>query len=176
MKPKKKFVCSKCGAVSPMWVGKCPECQEWGTLIEQIDSPTVAAAQNSADIPQPLHITEIGQDEHCIIKCKDDELNNFFGEGIVSGSVILLAGEPGIGKSSFLLLLAQNLTQEKILYFSGEETLYQLKRRAVRLGVTHNNILLSDSSDVDDIISVCRKEKPSIVFIDSIQMMKKQTN
>ena len=173
MKQKKHFVCSKCGAVSPMWVGKCPECQSWGTLIEQSDSPA-ATARETTDIPQPLHITEIGQDEHCIIKCKDDELNNFFGKGIVSGSVILLAGEPGIGKSSFLLLLAHNLTQEKILYFSGEETLYQLKRRAVRLGVTHNNILLSDCSDVDDIISVCRREKPAIVFVDSIQMMKKR--
>ena len=173
MKPKKKFVCSSCGAVSPIWVGKCPECQSWGTMIEQSDSPA-AAVKTSTEIPTPLRIQEITQDEHSIIKCSDEELNNFFGEGIVSGGVILLAGEPGIGKSSFLFLLAENLSNEKILYFSGEETLFQLKRRAVRLGVKNDKLFLSDSSDVDDIVTACRKEKPSIVFIDSIQMMKKR--
>ena len=173
MKLKKKFVCSSCGAVSPMWVGKCPECQSWGTLIEQTDAPAGSAASPS-DLSEPLRIAEIPQDNHSIIKCSDDELNNFFGEGIVSGSVILLAGEPGIGKSSFLYLLAQNLKDYKIIYFSGEETLSQLKRRALRLGVNNEQLFLSDISDADDIIQTCRRDKPDIVFIDSIQMLKKR--
>lgn len=171
MKVKTKFICSNCGAVSPMWVGKCPECESWGSLVEQTESKT-NTQDTQAELIKPVQLQEIKQDDHSIIKCANKELNSFFGEGIVSGGVILLSGEPGIGKSSFLLLLVNNLPNKKILYFSSEETLYQLKRRAVRLKVNSENLFLSNLSDVDDIIQTCRKEKPDLVFVDSIQMMK----
>ncbi len=171
MKAKTKFICSNCGAISPMWVGKCPECNSWGSLVEQTETKS-NTQQPLSELTKPIQLQDITQDEQSIIKCSSRELNSFFGEGIVSGGVILLSGEPGIGKSSFLMLLADNLPNQKILYFSSEETLCQLKRRAVRLKVRNENLFLSNLSDVDDIIQTCRNEKPDLVFVDSIQMMK----
>ena len=170
MKNKKKYRCTVCGYLSPIWVGKCSQCDSWNSFVEEIS----LTKKDKIEINNnPVQFNDIQELPQAAIKFSNDELNDFFGEGIIYGSVILLAGEPGIGKSSFLYLMAQNLTEKKILYFSGEETLFQLKKRGERLNIKNNSFYLSNNNDIDQIIEICKKEKPDVFFIDSIQTVKK---
>ena len=132
MKNKKRFICKECGNISASWIGKCPECSSWNSFIEEV-------IQNPKDVnfskSSPLvNVNNIKLQDQLIYKTTKKEVNNFFGDGIVAGSVILIAGEPGVGKSTFLLYLAKvGQKGTKIFYFSGEESQAQLKRRCDRI-------------------------------------------
>lgn len=169
MKVKTRFVCKECGYTTSNWLGKCPECLSWNSFIEEeIEQPksNLIKSENR----ELLRIEEIKVDVNFLIKTKNDSLNNFFGDGIVSGSVLLLSGEPGIGKSTFLLYLVKNIPLEKkIFYFSGEESANQVKKRFQRTETVHDNLFFSNEVEIEKIFEKCKSNKPDIIFIDSIQ-------
>ncbi len=166
------YVCNMCGFVSPKWNGKCPGCGEWNTMDEEIreNKPVKRASlRDDYNISTPVKLDEIEvADSHRMVTGLS-ELDRVFGGGIVKGSVSLIGGDPGIGKSTILLQLCQCLSNTKILYISGEESLSQLKLRAKRLGVHSDNLKLLTQTEISKIMTVIDKESPEIVIIDSIQ-------
>lgn len=173
-KIKSVYICSECGYESPKWFGKCPGCGEWNTMNEEIKN-TVKSVSASKTINTkhsfPKNITEISMEDEVRFDTGFCELNRVLGGGIVKGSLILLGGDPGIGKSTILMQICQKLTDIKILYVSGEESLRQLKLRANRLGVNNDNLLLMTETDVEIITEQINSIKPDLVMIDSIQTM-----
>lgn len=176
-KIKSVYICSECGHESPKWYGKCPSCGEWNTMNEEIKntSKSAVAAKSvrtySGNVT-PTTINEIStEDEHRYdTGCK--ELNRVLGGGIVKGSLILLGGDPGIGKSTVLMQICQFLGDTlKILYVSGEESKKQLKLRAIRLGVNSPNLYVMTETDVEIICEQIKQVNPDLVMIDSIQTM-----
>lgn len=175
-KSKAIFQCTQCGYESPKWTGKCPGCGEWNTMLETIKEP-VSAQRDTVNralgnISRPVPISEISlQDEHRY-KTGLSELDRVLGGGIVKGSLILISGEPGIGKSTILLQICEYLGRElRILYVSGEESARQIKLRAGRLGVSSPNLMILTETDVQFIVEEIRTEKPDLVMVDSIQTM-----
>ncbi len=175
-KIKSVYVCSECGYESPKWYGKCPSCNEWNTMNEEIvnkgDSVTSSVLRKSSVYSKPMSITEISTtDEHRYVT-GISELDRVLGGGIVKGSLILLGGDPGIGKSTILLQICKKLSDNlKILYVSGEESKRQLKLRAARLDTLSDNLLVLTETDVQVIAEVIKTDKPDMVMIDSIQTM-----
>lgn len=175
-KIKSVYVCSECGYESPKWYGKCPSCGEWNTMNEEIVNKSESASSLSkrsvSVYSKPLSITEIStEDEHRYVT-GISELDRVLGGGIVKGSLILLGGDPGIGKSTILLQICRKLSEGlKILYVSGEESKRQLKLRAARLNAESDNLLVLTETDVQVIAEVIRTDKPDMVMIDSIQTM-----
>lgn len=173
-KIKSVYICSECGYESPKWFGKCPGCGEWNTMNEEIKSSpkTVTSTKTiSSKYSTPKTINEISTNDEERFDTGFAELNRVLGGGIVKGSLILLGGDPGIGKSTILMQICQKLTDIKILYVSGEESLRQLKLRANRLGVNNNNLLLMTETDVEIVTEQINSIKPDLVMIDSIQTM-----
>ena len=173
-KIKSVYICSECGYESPKWFGKCPGCGEWNTMNEEIKSSpkTVTSTKTiSSKYSTPKTINEISTNDEERFDTGFAELNRVLGGGIVKGSLILLGGDPGIGKSTILMQICQKLTDIKILYVSGEESLRQLKLRANRLGVNNNNLLLMTETDVEVVTEQINSIKPDLVMIDSIQTM-----
>lgn len=173
-KVKSVYVCSECGYESPKWYGKCPSCGEWNTMNEEIvnksASSTVSAKQ--AVYSRPVSITEISTADEHRYKTNISELDRVLGGGIVKGSLILLGGDPGIGKSTILLQICRQLCSGlKILYVSGEESKRQIKLRAARLNAESDNLLVLTETDAQVIAEVIRTDKPDMVMIDSIQTM-----
>ena len=183
-KTKSVYVCRECGYESSKWYGKCPSCGEWNTLEEQIreapspssgasglrrgDIPAVTLA--ASDLPSPIR--DISTHDEPRYSTGMGELDRVLGGGIVKGSLILLGGDPGIGKSTILLQICQYMGQGlKILYVSGEESRRQLKLRAMRLGVDSENLYVLAETDIARVIETIRVTKPDIVMIDSIQTM-----
>lgn len=169
MKNKKRYVCNICGYTSSTWIGKCPECLNWNCLIEEI-----IESQKSTGIKKKkkelINVDHITSDTEFFLPSSVSEINNFFGDGIVAGSTILITGEPGIGKSTFLLYLAKSFTPGiTIFYYSGEESQKQIKKRCDRLNVSNLDLFISNEVDVDLIIEECKHKKPGIIYIDSIQ-------
>lgn len=173
-KVKSVFICSECGYESPKWYGKCPSCGEWNTMNEEIvnKSANNVTAKHQSVYTKPVSITEIStKDEHRYVT-EISELDRVLGGGIVKGSLILLGGDPGIGKSTILLQICRQLCNNlKILYVSGEESKRQLKLRAARLDAESDNLLVLTETDVQVIAEVIREDKPDMVMIDSIQTM-----
>lgn len=175
-KIKSVYICSQCGYESPKWYGKCPTCGEWNTMEEEIKEsvkavPAVKRKVASA-VSSPYSITEITTENEHRYDTGCGELNRVLGGGIVKGSLILLGGDPGIGKSTVLLQICQYLGNSmKVLYVSGEESQRQLKLRANRLGVNSPNLFVMTETDVEVVCEQIRAEKPDIVMIDSIQTM-----
>ena len=173
-KIKSVYICSECGYESPKWYGKCPSCGEWNTMNEEVrdtakQSPTTARAVSYAP---PIKIQEISTTDEIRYKTGSSELDRVMGGGIVKGSLILLGGDPGIGKSTILLQICEHLGKNlSILYVSGEESKRQLKLRADRLGVDSDNLYILTQTDVEMICETIRQDKPDIVMIDSIQTM-----
>jgi DNA repair protein RadA/Sms len=168
MKIKKRFVCKECGYFSPMWIGKCPECLNWNSFIEEIldEKKDNIKSDNFLLVKS----TDIESHEKSTIKFEIDQINDFFGEGIVAGSVILIAGEPGIGKSTFILFLSKSLNKNlKIYYYSGEESVTQINRRILRLEIKNENLFLSNQNNLEKIMEDSTYGKPDMIFIDSIQ-------
>ena len=178
-KVKTVFICSECGATSPKWTGKCPQCQEWNTYQEEVISkPTVQeekqrAWRGEADQkggPAPVALPEIVSGSTKRLLTPDGEFNRVTGGGLVSGSVILLGGSPGIGKSTLLLQLALRLPVG-ILYVSGEESEEQIKMRADRLGRAQPNCYILTETNVAKVLHHARALESQIIVVDSIQTL-----
>lgn len=173
-KVKSSYVCSECGYESPKWFGKCPGCGEWNTMNEELPTvPIKGAVKGSiSTVSQIMSLNEINEDYEKRISTGVNEFDRVLGGGIVLGSLVLLSGDPGIGKSTILLQICQYLGKNnKILYVSGEESAAQIKMRASRLGVTTDNLFILPQTDVGIIVETIKTEKPNVVIIDSIQTM-----
>ncbi len=170
-KIKSVYVCSECGYESPKWYGKCPGCNQWNTMDEKISE----TANLAKVITSPGHVMALGditEDVERRISTGNNEFDRVLGGGIVIGSLVLLSGDPGIGKSTILLQICQHLGEKrKILYVSGEESANQIKMRANRLGVTTDNLYILTQTNVSIIIETIKTEKPDLVIVDSIQTM-----
>ncbi len=173
-KIKSVYICSECGYESPKWYGKCPSCGEWNTMNEEIKEQTSASVAKTriSNYTPPVNIKEISTTDEIRYKTGLSELDRVLGGGIVKGSLVLLGGDPGIGKSTILLQICEHLGKEyKILYVSGEESKRQLKLRASRLNVDSDNLYIQTQTDVELISETIRQDKPDLVMIDSIQTM-----
>ena len=179
-KLKSVYFCKNCGNESPKWMGKCPACNEWGTFAEELvrqgaatiteDTRSFSTGRN---IPQALK--EIRADEEPRIDMQDNELNRVLGGGLVPASLVLIGGEPGIGKSTLVLQTILKLQSTKSLYISGEESARQLKLRAERLNIENDNCLIVCETNLDKIFEHIKNTEPQLVIIDSIQTMYSDT-
>ena len=171
------FFCQECGYESSKWMGQCPACREWNTFVEEtIDKKSAAkggrvAAKTTEAKTVPLSQIEMTQDKRMSTDMK--ELDRVLGGGIVQGSLVLVGGDPGIGKSTLLLQVCRNLSEKgvRVLYISGEESLQQIKIRAERIGTFGYSVTLLCETNLETIKGVIEREKPQIVIIDSIQTM-----
>ena len=171
-KAKTVFVCQNCGAESPKWIGRCPSCKEWNTFHEEIITPVSSReASYAKDLAKrvPVLLDDVKADEKNRFKTGLNELDRILGGGIVSGSLILLGGEPGVGKSTLALQLALILKQSKILYVSGEESEEQISLRAQRLNNSNPQCYILGETELENIISHAENMKPGLIIIDSIQ-------
>ena len=174
-KIKTVFVCSSCGCETPKWVGKCPKCGEWNTMEEETinTAKVVASPINRVATNYAKPLSQITFENEHRFKTNIPELDRVLGGGIVKGSVSLISGDPGIGKSTILLQICKNASTDlKVLYVSGEESAVQLKLRANRLGVFSDNISIMAETDVQAICNYISSARPDLVMIDSIQTMK----
>ncbi|HBC26687.1 MAG TPA: DNA repair protein RadA [Ruminococcaceae bacterium] len=174
-KSKTVFVCSQCGFESAKWYGRCPSCGEWNCMNEEVREP--AAKTSSAHYPRsassvPVAINEIDTTDEQRYHTGLSELDRVLGGGIVRGSLVLISGDPGIGKSTILLQICEYLGKTlQILYVSGEESRRQIKLRASRLGVNSGNLYILTETDIQFVTEQIRETKPDLVMIDSIQTM-----
>ncbi len=171
MKSATVYFCQNCGYESSKWMGQCPGCREWNTLVEEV--VTKAAGTKAVHMVQPTSLNDISMEEEDKFLTHMSELDRVLGGGIVPGQLTLVGGDPGIGKSTILLQMCQNLAADgrKILYISGEESLKQIKIRAMRIGEFTDQLKLLCETDLDTVEAVIKQEKPDIVVIDSIQTM-----
>lgn len=173
------FFCQECGFESGKWLGQCPGCKTWNSFVEEPVKAVSKSAGSLADRRQaaePARLSEISIGKEDRILTGMAELDRVLGGGIVPGSLILVGGDPGIGKSTLLLQVCRNLAKEKrVLYISGEESLKQIKLRAERLGTFSEELLLLCETNLDTVEAAIDKVKPDVVIIDSIQTMYKET-
>lgn len=170
------FYCQSCGYESPKWMGQCPGCKEWNTFVEEPVHTTVIKKGGRMDgimQQEPVALSAIATKEDDRIKTGINELDRVLGGGIVTGSLTLVGGDPGIGKSTLLLQMCRLLASDghKVLYISGEESLKQIKMRASRIGSFNDNLLLLCETNLDFVEESIRKYMPEVVIIDSIQTM-----
>lgn len=175
-KLKQVYVCSNCGYESSKWNGKCPNCGEWNTFEETTAAVSTAGKASKGAVNISANIKAIGDIDGSYDEVRYStglsELDRVLGGGLVKGSLVLLGGEPGIGKSTILLQICKTLCQNKsVLYVSGEESMRQIKMRAERLGVLSENLYLLSHTDAEAICEAVKSQKPDIVIIDSIQTM-----
>ncbi len=172
MKSKTIFVCSSCGYESPKWMGKCPACNEWNTFYEEKDVTKSGTKEKKKELSQAIQLNKVEKKESLRIKTGIEELDRVLGGGFVAGSLTLLGGEPGIGKSTLILQICDNIKVDgKTLYISGEESAEQIKIRADRLNVNKDNIMFLSETDIELVENQIEKIEPEFVIIDSIQTM-----
>lgn len=171
MKSKTVFICSECEYKTPKWLGKCPSCGTWNSLEEIAEiSQSESAKRSSPPSNPPVLLSEYDMPEYMRYVTGYGELDRVLGGGLVYGSVVLISGEPGIGKSTLLMQICNILGQsKKVLYVSGEESCGQLKLRAKRLSVKSDNLYLLTETNLEVILSECNKLKPDVLIIDSVQ-------
>ncbi|WP_455090741.1 DNA repair protein RadA [Parascardovia denticolens] len=178
------YVCSDCGWNGAKWYGRCPNCGQWGT-IKEFHEAKISPASSRASSAKPLSkkekdrilrpVTDEGLEDVVRIPTGFGEFDRVLGGGIVPGAVILMAGEPGIGKSTLLLETAGNIarslvsTGKRVLYISGEESLSQIRMRARRIGAVVDNLLLASTMDLGTVVSLIQEEKPALAIVDSVQ-------
>ena len=177
-KLKTAYICQNCGANFAKWVGKCSSCGEWNTLVEEVlqtGAPQQGEWKTSKKqtklVAKPQPIAEINFEEEERVQTNDFELNRVLGGGIVAGSIVLVGGEPGIGKSTLMLQIATSLEYLKVLYVSGEESAQQIKMRAERLGAKSENCLVLTETVTQNIFRQVEELKPRILIVDSIQTL-----
>lgn len=174
-KVKSTFVCSSCGVHSAKWQGQCHGCGEWNTLHEEVLEPVAASAnwRQEENKPQnkPLKLSEVDLAPHSKISTTDKELNRTLGGGIVPGAMVLIGGEPGIGKSTLMLQVALQLKNLKVLYVSGEESQQQIKMRAQRMRLDSENCFLLTETSIEQIFQRIKEISPQLLVIDSIQTL-----
>ena len=174
MKTKTVYVCSDCGAESPKWIGKCPSCGAWNTYVEEIVSKEPPAKRPLFDAPEkgkvrPVLLCDITATEETRIDLRDGELNRVLGGGLVKGSLVLIGGEPGIGKSTLVLQTVLRLSGVRTLYVSGEESSRQLKLRADRLAQDNPDCYILCETRLEEIFVQAKNVQPNLLVIDSIQ-------
>jgi DNA repair protein RadA/Sms len=171
MKPKTIFICQSCGAHSPKWLGRCPACGEWGTLVEEIEEETASAGEAAFAPAEPVLYRDIRESPKPRLRVESEEFNKVLGGGVVLGSLVLIGGEPGIGKSTLLLQVSRDLAAqgETVLYASGEESLEQVKLRGDRLGLRDGSLYLLAETNLERILAQAEKLKPAVLVLDSVQ-------
>ena len=174
-KTQTRFVCQQCGYEGAKWLGRCPDCGEWNSLVETVvatgkSGNSRGASELGARI-EPIPLPQVQGTGYQRIPTGSSELDRVLGGGVVPGSVVLLAGDPGIGKSTILLQVAGAVaeSQAEVLYVSAEESAQQVKMRAERLGITTERLLLLPETEVDAIVEILERSKPALVVVDSIQ-------
>lgn len=176
-KTKSVYVCQNCGANSAKWIGKCPSCNEWNTYTEEVISKDKSSEaswreESGTKVRQkPINIREIEKSSEERLVTYDKELNRVLGGGIVAGSLVLIGGEPGIGKSTLMLQLALAARKKKVLYVSGEESQQQLKMRAERIGIQTDQCFVLSETNTQNIFSQIKNVKPDLLIVDSIQTL-----
>ena len=173
-KEKTVYVCSNCGQESPKWVGKCPSCGQWNTYVEEIvrkepASKRPSSGRGTSSPARPMPLSEIEADEEARIDMHDAELNRVLGGGLVRGSLVLIGGEPGIGKSTLVLQTVLRMPERRVLYVSGEESTRQLKLRSDRLTDSSKDCLILCETSLEQIFTHIKNVQPDLVVIDSIQ-------
>src|SRR4029079_3828044 len=160
-----KYFCKDCGHVANKWLGKCPSCESWNSFTEEVVSKVSGEkklwGKSSQRKSEPVKIKEIIEGNEMRLFLPDNELNRVLGSGLVTGSITLIGGEPGIGKSTLLLQLALNV-QKKVLYISGEESESQLKMRAERIGINNDNCFVMCETSLGNLLSHLQKDQPEI--------------
>ncbi len=173
-KTKTSFFCQNCGTQYAKWIGKCNACNEWNTIVEEVvqkeEKRNWNQSANAKKVSRPIKINEIAIDEEDRIDTKNNELNRVLGGGLVKGSMTLLGGEPGIGKSTLILQVALAINK-KVLYVSGEESQSQIKMRAERLNAKNTDCLILTETKTQNIFKSIEKVQPDVVVIDSIQTL-----
>jgi DNA repair protein RadA/Sms len=172
MKAKAVFVCQSCGAQSPKWMGRCSACGEWNTLVEEIEESFPAVPADAAfPVAEPVLYRDIKDAPRARTRIRMDEVDKVLGGGVVPGSVVLIGGEPGIGKSTLLLQVSRDFAGdgERVLYVSGEESLEQVKLRGDRLGVRDGELFLLAETGLERILAQAEKIRPGVLILDSVQ-------
>ena len=179
-KAKTVFFCTSCGNETPKWVGRCPGCGAWNTLEEHIEKPVAPGRAKSAPVVVsrvPQKLTDVDTDSEIRFSTGMGELNRVLGGGAVSGSLVLVGGAPGIGKSTLLLQICNSLCKGRsVLYVSGEESERQLKLRAIRLGVAPENLYILSETRLSDVLEAVEGSRPDILIVDSIQTLYNEDN
>ena len=175
-KTKTTFFCQNCGAQHSKWMGKCPQCNQWNTIVEEVVHKEVAQSWDSSQSSpgkksKPFRVSEIETSQEKRLETRNEELDRVLGGGIVPGSLILLGGEPGIGKSTLMLQLALSVSHLKTLYVSGEESLNQIKMRSERIGIDNENLFILAETKTQSIFNQIKALSPQLLIIDSIQTL-----
>ena len=174
MKSKTVFLCSNCGNETPKWAGRCPACGQWNTLEEYTPTPAAKTAGVSAVRRSAVakRLSEVTTDETLRFTTGMSELDRVLGGGAVKGSLVLVSGAPGIGKSALLLQICEHILREQtVRYVSGEESEQQLKLRAQRLGVQGDGLFLLCETNLDEILAAAERLKPDLLITDSVQTL-----
>lgn len=173
-KTRTTYFCQNCGAESPKWIGKCPACNEWNTYVEEVVAKKSAKSNPISEIigdasAKPQLISKVEANEAARINTGNQELNRVLGGGLISGSLVLIGGEPGIGKSTLVLQMALNIPNKKILYISGEESAQQLRLRAERIGGNLDSCYIVSETSIEKTFVHIKNVEPDILIVDSIQ-------
>jgi len=172
------FFCQNCGAQSPKWLGKCPSCGEWNTFVEEVvqtEKGGRSISRSSTPAPRPVPIQDIATDHQTRLDLGDSEINRVLGGGLVAGSLVLIGGEPGIGKSTLMLQVSLKCQGIRVLYISGEESEQQIRMRADRLGMSQETCYILTETSTQLIMPFLEELRPNLVVIDSIQTLTTQT-
>jgi len=171
MKDKTVFICQSCGSRSPKWMGRCPGCGEWNSLVEEAEEEAAAPSEISFAPSDPVLYKDVKEFAKPRIQIEIEDFNKVLGGGLVLGSLVLIGGEPGIGKSTLLLQVSKSLAEagETVLYVSGEESLEQIKLRGDRLGVRDGGLYLLSETNLERIVSQAERLRPKALVVDSVQ-------
>lgn len=164
------FLCQNCGYKTLKWMGKCPECKSWDSLEEIVEKKR--SKSKKSKVLNPIYLSELSVKEEGRFATGISEFDRVVGGGVVSGSLVLISGDPGIGKSTLLLMVSGILSRSfKVLYVSGEESLNQIKMRAERLGLGEEKLLIVSETNIESILELIKSERPDVIVVDSIQTM-----